>query len=63
MKFTFKPSKAQLRVFSAVCSNLAAGWFVSMFLTSDLFTLTGNVVGVIISLYLAMKAEQMLEEL
>lgn len=54
---------AHLRVLSAVCANLAAGWFAAIFVTRNPFLLTADVVGVIISLYLAVKAEDILEEL
>lgn len=58
MKFSFQPSKAQLKVFSAVCSNLAAGWFAAIFITRNPVLLTADIVGVIVSSYLAVKAEE-----
>ena len=54
---------SHLRVLSAVCANLAAGWFVAIFATRDLLALTMDIVAVILSLYLAIKAEELLEEL
>lgn len=58
-----KLRRAHLKVFSAVCANLVAAWFAAIFVTLDPLALTGNIVGVIMSLYMAVKAEQLLEEL
>lgn len=62
MKFSFEPSKPQLKVFSAVCSNLAAGWIVAMVVTRDPLVLTFNIVAAILFWQLAVKAESLLEE-
>jgi len=45
-------------VFSAFFVNIAAGWFLTAFLVRELFLLLGNVIGVIICLYLALKLEK-----
>lgn len=63
MKFSFEPGKAQLRVFSAVCSNLVAGWLLAMFASKDPIILTGNILFAIISRKLAVSTEEILEEL
>jgi hypothetical protein len=63
MHFAFEPSTSQLKVFSAVCSNLVSAWLVAMFVTSDPFALTANMFFVIVSWRLAVKAEQLLEDI
>ncbi|MEK7518098.1 MAG: hypothetical protein AAB583_06170 [Patescibacteria group bacterium] len=63
MKYSFELTRPQLRVFSAICSNLCAGWIAILFLTKDLLILTFDVAGVIVTLYLAIKAERLLEKL
>lgn len=62
-RFSVEFSRPQIRVFSSVFSNLTAGWLITLFVTKDLFVLTGNFLNVILSLYFAVKLEEILEEL
>lgn len=55
------PSQPQLRVFSAMCSNLAAGWFAALLLTTDPRTLLFNLILGIVFIYYSLKAEELLE--
>ena len=57
-----EPTRAQLKVFSAVFSNLAAAWVIAIFLTPSLSALTLNIVAIIISVVLAIRAEELSEE-
>lgn len=59
MQFILK--RPHLKVFSSVCSNLFAGWFIAIFITPNLVTLTVDIMAAIVSLYLATKAEELLE--
>lgn len=63
MRFSLELTQPQLKVFSAICSNLCAGWIAILFVTKDLLILTFDIVGVIVTLYLAIKAERHLEKL
>lgn len=63
MEVSFKLNRSILKVFSAICSNLFVVWFIASFATHNLFTLTFNIVAATLSLYLAIKSEQLLEEL
>lgn len=62
MKSSFELHRYHLKVFSAICSNLTAAWFIGVFLARDPFVLTATVLAVIVSLYLALKTEQLLDE-
>lgn len=62
MKINFQISSARLRVFSAVCSNLTAGWFAAVLLTRNPFILTFDIAAGIVSLILAIKTEEILDE-
>lgn len=59
----FKVRRSYLKILSAVSANLAAGWFAAMFLTPELLVLAGNIVGVIISLVIAVLSEEYSEKL
>lgn len=61
MKSSFSPRK--LRVLSAFFINLAAGWFLALFVTKDTFVLTTEFLFSIISLRLAFDIEEELENL
>lgn len=63
VKFSFTVRRAHLRVVSAVCSNLVAGWLVVIFVTPNLFVLTLNILAAMVSLYIAFKAEEALEKI
>ena len=63
MRFSFEFTRPQLKVFSSVCSNLFAAWFVASFVTQNPAVLTYNIIAGIVSLLLAIKAEKLLEEL
>lgn len=55
---------AQLKVFSALFSNLAAAWLITIvFATANPLTLTLNLIAAIMSAYLAVRAEEIMEEL
>lgn len=56
-----KITTSHIKVFSAICSNLASAWFLAIFLISDLLTLTLNIVAGIVSVYLAVKAEEIIQ--
>ncbi len=57
------PVKPSLRVFSGVCINLFAVWFLGIFISSSVISLTVNSLGAIVSLLLAIHAEHILEDL
>lgn len=62
MKFNLRPTRVQLKVFSAVCSNFVVVWLVAFFGTRDFLALTANFILAIVSWYLAVKAETLAEE-
>ena len=57
--WTLELSRPHLRVFSALCTNLAAGWFAANFLTKDVYQLLLNSVLGIVFMYYALKAEEL----
>ncbi len=61
MTFSINVTIAQVKVFSAVCSNLAAGWMATILITTNLNILTVNLLLAILSWKLAIKAEGILE--
>jgi hypothetical protein len=61
MEFYIILSPPRLRVFSAICTNLAAGWIAIILVTSDLKVLLMNVVFAIVSIYYSLKAEELIE--
>lgn len=63
MELSFELRPSQLKVFSAICSNLTVFWLVTLFTTRDVLTLTVNILFAMLSWYLAVKAEDILEEL
>lgn len=56
----FLLTKPRLRVFSALCVNLAAGWFAALFVTADPVRLLFNLILCIVFLYYSLKAEELL---
>lgn len=62
MRIPLEPSRAQLKVSSAVCTNFVVVWIIAMFGTKDILTLTANGFAAIVALYLAIRAEEILEE-
>lgn len=62
MKFYFTPRRSQLKVFSAICSNLVVFWLVATLATKDILALTTDIAFAILTWYLAVKAEEVLEE-
>lgn len=63
MTFTINIRRSHLRVSSALCSNLAVVFLILIFGTKDIFVLTRNIVLVIMFVYLAVKAEDRVDEL
>ncbi len=63
MKFSFEVRQSHLKVFSSVCSNFVVFWLAGLFATSDFLALTMNILLAMLSWYLAIKAEDILEEL
>lgn len=61
MKFSLRLTKAQMRVSSAIFSNLVVLWMGAVFATRDIFALTTNILLAIASLYLAIKSEELLQ--
>lgn len=61
--FPFKIDDAQLKVFSAVCSNLIAVWLVAIFAARDVIVLTGSVMATGLAWYAAVWAERRAEAL
>jgi threonine/homoserine/homoserine lactone efflux protein len=60
MSFTLR--KSHLRIFSAICSDVAVLFLAAIFATTNLLTLTLNIVAAILFLYLGVQAENYLEE-
>lgn len=48
MKFPFKLTRAQLKIFSALCTEFVVVWLLAILGTRDLFILTMDVVFAII---------------
>lgn len=61
MKFKFK--RSYLKVYSSICANLAAFWFLATFVASDKLILISDMISAIVAAYLATRAEDILEEL
>lgn len=55
-------SRPRLKVFSAVCTNLCAAWFLTALVAKDVLILTTNIGFAILSLILALVAEESLEK-
>lgn len=63
MNFVFRLTKPHAHVVSSVCSNLVVVWFIAILATHDLLTLIQDIIFVILFWYLAVRAEEILEEL
>ena len=63
MRLYLTISIAELKVISAVFSNLVVVWLVVIFATHDPFVLTRDILAGILSLYLAVKSEEKIREL
>lgn len=61
MNLSFTLRRSHLQVFSAISSNFSVVFLLAMFATSDLLALTGNIVLAIVSIILAVVAEELLE--
>jgi len=55
-------SKAEFKVFSSICANLTAFWFLAIFVTKDITTIIANILLVMLSWFLAIKAEELSEK-
>ena len=62
MKFKIELTDSQLKVFSAIFSNLSAAWIIVIFATKDILALILNIVAAILSLYLSIKTEDLRKE-
>lgn len=61
MKYSLVVTRPQLRVFSAVCGNFTAGWLATILVTRNWLVLIVDVLLAMVSWYLAVKAEEILE--
>lgn len=59
----FVITKSQLKVFSAVCSNMVVVLLTAITVTRDPGILTWDVLGAMMCWHLAVKTEEVLEEL
>ena len=57
MEFSFRLTIAQLKVFSAICSNLVVIWLVAALATHDIIILVRDIVLAAVFCYLAVIAE------
>jgi len=62
MRFSFEISSAQLKVFSAVCSNFVVVWLIAIFTTRDTFVIIRYVMAAVLAWYAAVWAEEVLEK-
>ncbi len=62
MKIAIHLTRAQLRVVSAISSNFAAFWLAATITVNTMPVLILNVAFAIVSWYMAVKAEEYLEE-
>lgn len=63
MRFDLHLTRAKLKVFSAIFSNFVVVWLAAMLGTRDPFVLTLNFLFAIVSLDLAIKAEERAEKI
>lgn len=61
MQFSFLFTRPQLKVISAICSNLVVVWLAALFVTHEPFALTLNFFAATLSWNLAVQAERALE--
>lgn len=57
-----KLTRSQLKVFSAVFSDLGAAWIIAIFLTQNMVTLTYNIAAAILSIYTSIKLEESIKD-
>ena len=62
MRFSFEISSAQLKVFSAVCSNFVVVWLIVIFTTRDISVIIQDVIAAFLAWYSAVRAEEVLEK-
>ena len=55
-------TKARLKILSAIATNLAVVWTIAIFATNDFYILTRNILITILLVYLAIKAEEIIDE-
>lgn len=63
MRFYFKLTRAQLKVLSAVFSDLVVVWLVATLASPDFSALIRNIFSAIVVWYAAVKSEELLEVL
>lgn len=63
MKFSFRLTRAELKVVSAICTEFFVVWILAILGTTDLFILTMDIVFAIIFLVLAIKTEEESEKI
>lgn len=59
---SFSVSRAQLKMFSAVCANFVVLWFTALIATKDLIVLIRDLILAILFWQLGIKAAELLEE-
>lgn len=62
MRLHFKLTRAQLKVFSVLCTEFVVVWILAILGTKDLFILTMDVVFAMMFLILAIKTEEASEK-
>lgn len=62
MKIRFTITRAHLKVASSICSNYTVVWFAALIGTPNVGVLILNIVLAIVFMYLAVKAEEILQE-
>ena len=62
MQIGFRSVKAQLKVFSSICSNLTVVWIVAAFAALDFYSLIRNILSAILMWYLSVKTAELLED-
>jgi len=62
MRFSIALRPFHLKVLSSLLTDITAGWVLGLLAVRDFWSLTGNLLGVTVSLYLVFKIEKLLEE-
>ena len=57
----FEITSAHLKVFSNVCGNMVVFWVAAILATTDQYNLTVDFIFAILSWYLAVRSEELLE--
>ena len=63
MRFPVELKPFHLKVISSVFADLTAGWLLALVNAKSPWVLTGCLIGVIFSLYIAFEIEKLLEEI